>query len=279
MATELSESDAARFRAYERKRHNALAPTYDSFFTPVTRRAHAPLLDAAQLRAGARLLDVATGGGALAADAQARGATAVGVDLSDVMVGVAASHHPGIDFRQADVEQLPFPDEIFDAVVCNFGVGHFPYPERAVAECTRVLKPGGRLAFSWWEDSSKMRILGLFREASADVGAKPPPDVPDGYSPLRFADTAAFRELLEGAGLKGVTVQDHDATHRIPDIETLWRGGLGSFAVAASAIAHQDQPTQEKIRAALERRAQEYVTADGLVLPVAFKIAAGEKER
>ena len=58
-------------------------------------------------------------------------------------------------------------------------------------------------------------------------------------------------------------------------MDTLWHGGLGSFAVTASAIGYQDAATQSKIRAAVERLAQPYMTADGLVLPVAFKIAVG----
>src|SRR5262245_39891424 len=78
--------------------------------------------------------------------------------------------------------------------------------------------------------------MGLFRDAVAEIGAQPPPDVPAGYSLFRFSDTGAFRALLEGAGLKDVTVTEHPAPHRVPDMDTLWRGGLGSFAVTASAI-------------------------------------------
>ena len=72
-----------------------------------------------------------------------------------------------------------------------------------------------------------------------------------------------------------MTVTEHPATHRVPDMDTLWRGRLGSFAVTASAIGYQDEATQAKIRAAVERLAQPYMTADRLVLLVAFKIAAG----
>src|SRR5262245_65576267 len=58
MTPELSESDAARFRAFERTRYHALAGSYDNFFTPVTTNAIAPLLKAAHLKAGDKLLDV-----------------------------------------------------------------------------------------------------------------------------------------------------------------------------------------------------------------------------
>ena len=273
----LSAEDADRLRAFERQRHDKLAPTYQDFFSPVTALAISPLLNAARVRSGATLLDVATGPGSLALEATKLGMICTGVDLSPGMIQLAEKSNPGIAFRVADVEHLPFADASFDAVVCNFGLGHFPYPEASVAECVRVLKPGGRVALSWWDDPSKQRIQGLFREAIAEIGAAPPADVPQGHAIYRFADTREFRNLLEGADLTDVGVEDHQTTYLIPDIDTLWRGGLGSFALTAAAIAHQDAATQAAIRAALERRAATYRTTAGLKVPVAFKIGAGRK--
>jgi SAM-dependent methyltransferase len=123
---ELSSSEAERLRAFERKGHDALATSYQAFFAAVTALATIPLLDAVRLHPGTRLLDVATGPGALAAEAASRGARAVGIDLSPQMVELARQLYPAIDFHEADVEHLPFPDDTFDAVVCAFGLGHFP---------------------------------------------------------------------------------------------------------------------------------------------------------
>jgi hypothetical protein len=61
----VSAEDADRLRAFERQRHDELAPTYQDFFSPVTALATTPLLNAAQVRPGATLLDVATGPGCL----------------------------------------------------------------------------------------------------------------------------------------------------------------------------------------------------------------------
>lgn len=270
--------DAERFRSYERQRHDNLAGSYHDFFTPVTLLAAGHLLKAINIRADMDILDVASGPGSLSAEAKKAGAQPVGTDLSPGMVELAKTSYPGIEFRVADAEHLPFDDESFDAVVCNFALGHFPYPEAAAAECVRVLKAGGRIAFSWWDDPSKQRIQGLFREAIAEVGAKLPPDVPTGYSILRFADSNEFDRLLTGAGLTGVKIEEHQTDYLLPDVNTLWRGGLGSFAVTASAIAHQDAATQAAIRAVLERRAAGYMTSSGLKLPVAFKIGSGAKQ-
>jgi SAM-dependent methyltransferase len=273
----LSAQDAERLRRFERQRHDSLAATYHDFFTPITALAIQPLLDAAGAGVGSNLLDIATGPGSVAAEARRLGAASIGVDLSPGMVALARLSHPDIDFRVAEVEHLPFADQSFDAVVCNFGLGHFPWPEAAVAECRRTLKVGGRMAFSWWDQPDKQRIQGLFREAIAEVGVAPPPDVPAGHSNLRFSDTAEFRTLLVGAGLDDIRVEDHRTTYAIADVDTLWRGGLGSLAVTASAIVHQDAAIQTAIRASLERRAVAYRTPAGLVLPVAFKIGSGQK--
>jgi ubiquinone/menaquinone biosynthesis C-methylase UbiE len=146
----------------------------------VTGLATIPLFDAVHLRPGTRLLDVASGPGALAGEAASRGARPVGIDLSPQMVELARQLHPGIHFHEADVEHLPFPDHTFDAVVCAFGLGHFPRPEVAVAESVRTLLPGGRMALAWWDDPSRQRIQGIFRDAIALVGVSMPPDVATG---------------------------------------------------------------------------------------------------
>jgi len=273
----LSAADADQLRTFERRRHDSLASTYRDFFTPITALAIPALLAAAGTRPASRLLDVATGPGSVAAEAKRLGARPIGVDLSPGMIALATASHPGIDFRVGDVEHLPFADQSFDALVCNFGIGHFPWPEAALAECLRALDVGGRIALSWWDQPDKQRIQGLFREAIAEVGVAPPPDVPAGHSNLRFSDAEAFRRLIVGAGFHDVRVEDHSSTYTVADVDTLWRGGLGSFAMTASAIDHQDAATQHAIRAALARRATTYRTPAGLVLPVAFRIASGRK--
>ena len=277
MAALLSPEDAAKLRTYERERHNALAQGYIAFFAPVTALAIAPLLAAVQVRGGMRLLDVPTGSGALAAEATRRGATVIGVDIAPAMIAEARKRHPGIDFQVADVEHLPLPDGVLDAVVCAFGLGHFPYPEASLAECLRTLKAGGRIAFSWWDTSDKQRVQGLIRDAAAEVGARPPGVLPAGHSSLRFTDAREFRGLLEGAGLADISLEAHRATHLVPDVDALWNGAIGGMALTSSLIIYQDAPTQTAIRAALDRKAAAYQTPRGLELPVAFRVGAGRK--
>ena len=169
-----SDVDVDRFRDFERTAHDRMAESYHAFFVPITEHAAEALLDAAGVRRGMRTLDIATGTGVVAAHAAARGSVATGVDLSSRMISLAAELHPGCTFREGDVECLPFTDASFDAVVCAFGIGHFPRPGVAVAECERVLGPLGRLSLAWWDLPVRNRLHGLLLEAVAHVDAKPP---------------------------------------------------------------------------------------------------------
>ena len=158
-------SGGEEFKAFESAGWAARADTYDDLMGAVTARLIDPLLDAAGVRAGTRLLDVACGPGTLAASAAARGADPVGLDLAAGMVDVARERHPGLQFLQGDVERLPFGDARFDAVAAGFLLHHLPDPERAAAELARVLAPGGRLAATVWDRPERMRLIGLADEA------------------------------------------------------------------------------------------------------------------
>ena len=101
--------------------------------------------------------------------------------------------------------------------------------------------------------------------------------MPQGHNVFRFSNSDEFLRLLNGAGLAEVRVTEHAATYLVPDTETLWQGGLGSLVLTGAVIRTQDQATQQLIRTAFERRASVYRSADGLNLPVAFKIGSGRR--
>ena len=97
----------------------------------------------------------------MAAAAAQRGASVVAVDFSEAMLAEARRHHPAIDFRTGDAEALPFPEASFDAVVMSFGLLHLARPDQALAEAHRVLRPGGRLAFTVWDRPEEAVAFGI----------------------------------------------------------------------------------------------------------------------
>jgi len=271
------EIDVGRFREFERTAHDRIAESYHAFFVPITEHAAEPLLDAARVRGGMRVLDVATGSGVIAAHAAARGAVATGVDLSSRMISLAAKLHPACTFREADVERLPFVDASFDAVVCAFGIGHFPRAEVAVAECARVLGPQGRLAFAWWDAPVRNRLHGVLLEAIAAADAKPPPHLPAGPPMFRYSEDGAFGALLASAGLEEVVVTSHAFSYPLKSPDVLWHGAMGRLARTAALLREQSVDMQVRIRAGFDGIAAAYSTCEGLRLPIAFKIASGRK--
>ena len=117
--------DPDAFDAFEAAGWEQKAVAYERFFDVITDRVVAPLLAAASVGVGARVLDVATGPGWVAAHAAERGASVVGIDVAEAMIARARSAHPGLEFRRADAHDLPFADASFDAVVGKLG-GHAP---------------------------------------------------------------------------------------------------------------------------------------------------------
>ena len=142
--------DPEAFRDFEHAGWTSNVSEYEAAFARITSQAIGPLLDAVDLRPGARMLDVATGPGYVAAAAAERGARAVGVDFSAPMVARARTIYPTVEFQEGDAEAISFPDGSFDAVVMNFGMLHLARPERAMTQAGRVLKPGGMAIFREW---------------------------------------------------------------------------------------------------------------------------------
>ena len=270
--------NADAFRDFERAAHDEIAEGYLRFFTAVTDYAVEPLLDAAAVRAGKRVLDVATGPGVAAFRAASRGAVAVtGVDLAPRMLELAAAQYPRVDFRQADAESLPLADHSFDCVVSNFGLGHFPRPERALSEFVRVLTPGGAVAVSWWDVPARHRVMGIFFDAINEAGATPPAELPTGPPMFRFSDDHELSGALRAAGLAEVTVRTFTFTHPLASPGELWNGILGGTVRTSIGIRRQSKDVQDRIRTAFERLVQAYAGPGGIQVPVAFKIGSGRR--
>ena len=263
------------FEAFEAAGWERQASTYDDFLGRITRRLAEPLLDAAGVTAGTRVLDVATGPGHVAAAAAGRGASVIGVDIAAAMVGVARQLHPGIDFRQADAAALPFEAGSFDAVVSNFVVPHLGQPERAVAELVRVLDGGGRLALTTWDLPERMRLLGVVLDACAEAGATAPSDIPDGPPFFRFAVDEEFIALLTGSGLADVTVTRIRFDHRVSDADELWDGMMSGTVRTSALLLGQPPEIRRRVRAALDQLVLPLRRGDHLEIPVSVALASG----
>ncbi len=269
--------DADAFNAFEAAGWGRKAAGYDELFGQITAHSIDPLLDAANVGRGKRVLDVATGPGYVAARAVDRGAEVVGVDVAEAMVALARERYPDVELRQANAEALPFADASFNAVVANFLILHLGRPERAATELSRVLAPGGRLALTAWDLPHRARFLGVFLDAVAAAGAAPPTDIPAGPDFFRFSHHDQFADLLRGAGLEHVEVQTLAFTHSVVSANELWDGLLAGTVRTSALILRQPLDTRNRIRAEFDRLVSTYQDGDRLELPVSVKMATGQK--
>lgn len=142
------------------------AEAYEQHFVPALFGQWAPaLLDLAGVAPGDRVLDVACGTGVVAREAAGRtGAPGrvVGLDLNPAMVEVAARVRPDLDWRQGDAQALPFPDDSFDAVLCQSAIFFFPDPDQALREMARVTAPGGVVAIQTYAALAEQPGYGPF---------------------------------------------------------------------------------------------------------------------
>ena len=182
-----NQDNSNAFYEFERAGWERVAGDYHRYFAALTTRFIDPLLDAGGVRAGSRVLDVATGPGYVAAAAARRGAEVVGIDFAEAAVALARQQHPAITFQTGSAEKLPFPDAIFDTVVMNFGLLHVAQPELALAEAYRVLHSGGRVAFTVWGDPNTCLGFKIILNAIAAHGAMDVP-LPEGPPFFRFSD-------------------------------------------------------------------------------------------
>ena len=151
------------------------------------------LADAAQLRAGWDVLDVACGSGNATIAAARHNTNALGVDYVPNLIRLAKDRAEveglDIDFQLADAEDLPFDDQSFDAVVSVFGCMFTPSHERAASEIARVTRPGGTVALaSWVPDGFIGQMFNVIKEHAA-----PAPGIP---SPMLWGQESHLRELF-----------------------------------------------------------------------------------
>ena len=213
----------------------------------------------AGLRAGERVLDVATGSGNAALAAARCGCEVTGIDYVPALLerarARAAAEGLEIEFAEGDAEHLAFPDASFDAVLSCLGVMFAPDQERAAAELVRVCRPGGTIGLVNWTPAGfigqLLRTVG--KHVPPPAGVRPPP---------QWGTEERLRELL-GDAVSGLDLQQRTFVFRFrsPDhFATFFHDNYGPVHKAFGAL---DEPGRERFYDDLTALVREHDREEG----------------
>jgi len=175
-----------------------------------------------------KILEVACGTGISTrhlANSLPNGSQIVATDLNDAMLSHAKrvnGNLSNVSYSQADALELPFEDETFDAVVCQFGIMFFPDKAKGMTEMSRVLKAGGILALNVWDSFNQNRSVAVVDQVIKRFFDANPPRFLE--VPFGFCDVDLGRNLFFDAGYDTVDVAHVTETVTISDYESVARG-------------------------------------------------------
>lgn len=255
------------------------AENYERYFVPVIPAPlAADLVDRAALRPGEHVVDVACGTGVvtrLAAQRVGGTGRVVGVDVNGAMLEVARSipapAGAPIEWREATAEALPYPDESFDAALCQLGLMFVADRAAAVREVRRVVSAGGRVALN--VPGAEPRLFEIMGQALARHIT---PDLA-GFVAAVFSlhDPSEVEGLLRDAGLVDVTVEATTKTLRLPPpAEFLWQY---VHATPMGALVGEGDDRWEKVERDVVAQWQEFVDDGGLVLEQPVVVATARR--
>jgi SAM-dependent methyltransferase len=211
------------------------------------------LCEAIDLRAGERVLDVASGNGNTALAAARRFGEVVGLDFVPALLERgrlrAAAEGLPVDFQEGDADTLPFADASFDVVLSTFGVMFAPDQARAAAELLRVCRPGGRIGLACWTPNG-------FAGENFGLRARYLPPPPGLRPPTRWGTENGLRDLF-GNGITELAATPRACVFRYRSPEhwvDFFRTYFGPTITAFAALDPAGQADLERDLLALVRR-------------------------
>jgi len=225
-------------------------------------------------RPGDTVLELAAGlgdTGLMAANLVGEPGRAIVTDFAPEMVAAARqrAQEMGVEnaeFRVLDAERMDLGTDSVDGVLCRWGYMLMIDPAAAFAETRRVLRPGGRLAFSVWAAPERNPGLSLVGRVLVAQGHLPPPD-PEAPGPFAMADPGRIRELVVGAGFAEAEIEEVPFRWSFTDRDAYWHYLTQTSASSAPILRALPPEAQDAIRERVHEAARPFHSGEGYDFP------------
>ena len=219
------------------------AESYDRFMGRYSRLLAPAFADFAGVGAGASVLDVGCGPGALTHELVARDARVSAVDPSEPFVAAARERYPGVDVHRASAEELPFEDGGFDVAMAQLVVHFMSDPAGGIREMARVTRAGGTVAACVWDIAGGRSPMSPLWTAVDNVGLRLP-----GERARPGSSAGELRSIFESAGFADVEEGELTAPLEYAAFEEWWEPFTFGVGPAGQALAEREPHEVDAIR-------------------------------
>ena len=249
---------------------------YDRYLGPMFFEPYADdLVRRLRFDPGDAVLEVACGTGIVTTrlvKALPLGASLTATDLNEPMIEIARKKIEAsepVTWKAADACELPFGDEWFTTVVCQYGLMFVPDKTAALREAHRVLQPGGTFVFNVWNSLAENPVARIAQDVLTEFFPADPPTFY--FVPFGMHDVTATRRMLEDAGFQSIEATTVPLVARSASARDA-ATGLVLGSPLATAIHERDPEAADRIIDAVAARLAEAGGESPMSLPMSAHI-------